>query len=169
MRLENGEGRDAGWRWKGVEGNRRECQKSSNCFQRIKPIQPYLTRFIRWLFKAEGILLQEPSDAWNLLAAMGRGAVRGCNAAGIRCYEEAEAACVYMRGLGAASGATYAVDDLVCLLCSTMHSEAALTVSLPPAATPVSIELDLGALPPASLPKSPRILTRSQPLTRILA
>ena len=92
----------------------------------MKPIQPYLTRFIRWLFKAEGILLQEPSHAWNLLVAMGRGAVRGLNAAGIRCYEEAEAACVYMGGLIAASGATYEVDDLVCLLCSTMHSEAAL-------------------------------------------
>ena len=72
-----------------------------------------------------------------------------------------------MRGFIAASGATYEVDDLVCLLCSTMHGEAALTISLPDVATPDSIELGLGALPSASLPKSTRILTRSQPLTRI--
>ena len=93
---------------------------------------------------------------------MGRGAVRGTNAAGIRCYEEAEAACVHMRGLSAASGAAYEVDDLVCFLCSSMHTEAALTFALPAAATPVSVELDLGAFPPSSLPKSPCILARSQ-------
>ena len=98
---------------------------------------------------------------------MGRGAVRGTNAAGIRSYEEAEAACVHIRGLSAASGAPYAVDDLVCFCCSATHTEATLKFALPAAATPVTIELDLGSCPSSSLHPSPSILTEPQPLTRI--
>ena len=102
-----------------------------------------------------------------MLVAMGRGAVKGLSTAGIRCYEAAETSCAYFSCLLAASGANSEVGDLVCFLCSTMHSEAALTFALPDVAKPDSIGLGLGALPSASLPKSTRTLTRSQPLTRI--
>lgn len=133
----------------------------------LSPTHPYLMRFLRWLFKVEDIQLHEISEAWDLLASMRRGVVRGINAAGVRCYEDAEAACVDMRGLSAASGAAYEADDLVCFLCSSMHHEAALTFALSAAATPVSIGLDLGAFPFSFLPTSPCILAKSQPLVWI--
>ena len=98
---------------------------------------------------------------------MGDGVKKGLKAVGIRSYAEAEAACVYLRTLRAASGATYQVDDLACFLCSITHKEAAHSLSLPDAASPVSIELDLGLLPQVSRPNSTRIWTRSQPLVRI--
>ena len=133
-------------------GNRKEGQTLCYCILSVTPIKPYLTRFIRWPFNAEDIPLDDPADAWNVLVSMGRGAVRGTNAAGIRSYEEAEAACVHIRGLSAASGAPYAVDDLVCFCCSAMHTEATLKFALPAAATPVTIELDLGTFPSSSWP-----------------
>ena len=147
-------------------GNRRERQTLSDCILSVKPIKPYLARFIRWLFKAEDIQLEDPEDAWNLLVTMGRGAGRGTNAARILSYEEAEAACVHIRGLSAASGAPYAVDDLVCFCCSATHAEATLRLPLPAAATPVTIEWDLGSFLSSCLLESPSILAEPQSLTR---
>ena len=98
---------------------------------------------------------------------MGDGVKKGLKAAGIRSYAGAEAVCVYLRTLRAASGATYHVDDLSCLLCCITHKETAPSLSLPDAANPVSVALDLGALPLVSRPHSTRIRTRSQALLRI--
>ena len=133
--------------------------------------------------------MQDPREAWKILAVMGAGAKKGLNTTGIRSYEEAEAACVLLRRLNAASGAPYEVDDLTAFLCLATHTEATPTLALPVAATPVSIELDLGvsarnvrpkwsrlgtrsaiylgASAQESLPESTRSCTRSQPLVRI--
>ena len=47
-----------------------------------------LSRFLRWLFKAEGLeIAVDPSD-WGLLAGMGSGAEAGLEAAGIDNYEK---------------------------------------------------------------------------------
>ena len=130
-------------------------------------IDRFLSRFLRWLFKAEGILLQEPSEAWQMLAVMGAGAVKGLTAAGISSYEEAEAACVHLRSLRAASGASYEVDDLVCFLCLATHAEAVPDCPLPDVAPRISVELDLGTSAQVPLSRPTRSLATSQPLVRI--
>ena len=69
-----------------------------------------LPRFLRWLFKAEGLQVAVDKDDWEILAGMGSGADKGLKAAKIRNYEEAVHACQQMGSHNAASGAKYDLD-----------------------------------------------------------
>ena len=74
-------------------------------------------RFLRWLFKAEGVVAAcDEGDYYKILAGMGAGAERGYEAAGIWNYDESVAACAVFgdNGYAAAPGAKYNIDDLTC-------------------------------------------------------
>ena len=75
-----------------------------------------LSRFLRWLFKAEGLEIAVDPIDWGLLAGMGSGAKAGLEAAGIDNYEHAVDACKELGTRYPASGAPYGLDDLVCFL-----------------------------------------------------
>ena len=81
-----------------------------------------LPRFVRWLFKAEGLDVLVEKEDWPLLATMGSGATTGLDDAGIDSYEKARAACDVLNAELAAPGATpprhatYGLDELVCFL-----------------------------------------------------
>ena len=79
---------------------------------------------------------------WKTLTDMGSGAASGAAANGVQSFRAAEVAC---RRMAAASGAPYALDDLICFLCLSGSKELeSRAPKLPPPATPVSIEADLG-------------------------
>ena len=79
---------------------------------------------------------------WEVLRDMGSGAASGAAANGLQSFRAATVACGRM---AAASGAPYALDDLVCFLCLSGSKELqSRAPKLPPPATPVSIEADLG-------------------------
>ena len=65
---------------------------------------------------------------------------------------------------GAASGASYGLDDLVCLLCLSRHAEVESRPVMPPPPEPVSVEDDLG-LPLQGLQKTQK---RQRPCRRRL-
>ena len=73
-------------------------------------------RFLRWLFKAEGMSVEIVPEEWDLLEGMGEGGKKGCEAAGIKSFDDAQAACAELRKLPAASGARFVLDDLICWL-----------------------------------------------------
>ena len=101
-------------------------------------------RFLRWLFKAEGVVVAPSDDDWGVLAGMGAGAVAGTENL---TYEGALRACrVVSDDIWAASGATYGLDDLVCLLCLAHGTEAVGCAGLPGPAAPVTVAGDLGDL-----------------------
>ena len=101
-------------------------------------------RFLRWLFKAEGMFVVIGPDEWDLLTGMGSGAQKGCQVSGIESFKDAQAAVAELRKLPAASGAPYNLDDLICWLCLSQHKEAQAGTKLPAPAAPVSVEADLG-------------------------
>ena len=110
--------------------------------------------------KAEGLHIDVDEVDWNLLAGMGTGAVGGVGDSGISNYQDAAAACSVLSAIGAASGAKYGLDDLVCFLCLSKHMEAVETESFPPLAPPVSISVDLDLeLPQPLVRRPPRLRT----------
>ena len=114
------------------------------------------TRFLRWLFKAEGVVVAPSDDDWAVLAGMGAGAVKGTENL---TYEGALQACrVVSDDIWAASGATYGLDDLVCLLCLAHGKEAVGGAELPGPAAPVTVAGDLGDL----VPRAPGEVQRSR-------
>ena len=116
------------------------------------------TRFLRWLFQAEGMDVDIDEPDWQILAGMGSGAEGGLEAAGIDGFDGAVRACAELQGLGAAApGAEYKLDDLICFLCMSQHAEAVSHPGLPAPARPVSIEEDLGVVdpPPPRGPQGP--------------
>ena len=90
-------------------------------------------RFLRWLFKAEGMSVEIVPEEWDLLEGMGEGGKKGCEAAGIKSFDDAQAACAELRKLPAASGARFDLDDLICWLCLSLHEEAQAGAKLPAA------------------------------------
>ena len=98
---------------------------------------------------------------------MGSGAIKGLHIAGIANYEQAEEACVEMRRLTAASGASYGVGDLVCFLCLAGSREGIAAYHLPDAAPPVSVDADLGTHAMSRMQKPSRQLSSTQPLVRM--
>ena len=115
------------------------------------------------------------SRDWPLLAGMGSGAEKGLDAAGIRTYDEALAACAEIGSTNAASGAKYGVDDLVCFLCLSQHAEAHLqddAPDVPQPAPPVCVSEDLGLALPQSAVIARRILVKTfarLPIVSIMA
>ena len=89
------------------------------------------SRFLRWLAKAEGLHIDVDEVDWELLADMGTGSVGGVGDSGISNYQDAAAACSVLSAIGAASGAKYGLDDLVCDLCVSKHKQAVDTESFP--------------------------------------
>ena len=88
---------------------------------------------------------------WKTLIGMGSGAASGAAANGVQYFHAAKVAC---RRMAAASGAPYALDDLVCFLCLSGSNELQSSApKLPPPATPVSIEADLGVVGGAVRPQ----------------
>ena len=81
-------------------------------------------RFLRWLFKAEGMSVQMDAEEWDFVKCMGAGAEKGCEVAGVESFDDAQAACAELRKLPAASGANFDLDDLICWLCLSQHKEA---------------------------------------------
>jgi hypothetical protein len=102
-----------------------------------------IIRFLRWLFKAEGMSVQMDAEEWDFVKCMGAGAVKGCEVAGIESFDDAQAACAELRKLPAASGANFNLDDLICWLCLSQHKEAQARAKLPAPAEPVTVEADL--------------------------
>ena len=103
-------------------------------------------RFLRWLFKAEGVAVEPSDDDWGVLAGMGTGAVKGTKNLS---YEDALEACrVVSEDFWAVSDGKYGLDDLVCLLCLSHSSEAVGGSQLPGRAAPVTVAGDLGDLVP---------------------
>jgi hypothetical protein len=102
-------------------------------------------RFLRWLFKAEGVEVDVDELDWEILAGMGSGAEEGLEASGIETFAEAVGACAVLQNVVAASGAKYRVDDLVCFLCLSQHKETEPNTDIPAPALPVSVKtiLDL--------------------------
>ena len=102
-------------------------------------------RFLRWLFKAEGVEVDVDELDWEILAGMGSGAEAGLEASGIETFAEAVGACAVLQNVVAASGAKYRVDDLVCFLCLSQHKETEPNTDIPAPALPVSVKtiLDL--------------------------
>ena len=102
-------------------------------------------RFLRWLFKAEGMSVEIVPEEWDLLEGMGEGGKKGCEAAGIKSFDDAQAACAELRKLPAVSGATFDADDLIYWLCLSMHkeSQAPSRAQLPAPAEPVTVDADL--------------------------
>ena len=114
------------------------------------------TRFLRWLFKAEGVAVAPSDDDWAVLAGMGSGAVKGTENL---TYEGALEACrVVSEDIWATSGATYGLDDLVCFLCLAHGKEAVGGSELPGPAAPVTVAADLGDL----VPRAPGEVERSR-------
>ena len=99
------------------------------------------TRFLRWLFKAEGKKVEVSEQDWKLLAVMGSGIQKGLAEAGITTFEEAKAAC---GSIAAVLGAEQSLDDFSCFMCLSQHKEAMDNTNIPKAAAPVSIRDDLG-------------------------
>ena len=117
------------------------------------------TRFLRWLFRAEGMDVDIDEPDYQILAGMGSGAEGGLEAAGIDDFDGAVKACAALQqSLDAAPGAEYKLDDLICFLCMSQHKEAVSNPGLPAPARPVSIEEDLGLDPP---PPAPIMLKRT--------
>ena len=109
------------------------------------------TRFLRWLFKAEGLVAEPCEKDWDLLVGMGSGAEKGVAAAGGLSYAQAVAACgVVAEDLWAASGAPYGLDDLVCFLCLSQNKEALGRGELAEPAAAVTVAGDLGLRPPCA-------------------
>ena len=100
-------------------------------------------KFLRWLFKAEGMSVQMDAEEWDFVNCMGAGAVKGCEVAGGESFDDAQAACAELRKLPAASGANFDLDDLICWLCLSQHKEAHARAKLPAPAEPVIVEADL--------------------------
>ena len=100
-------------------------------------------RFLRWLFKAEGMSVEIGPEEWDFLKGMGAGAEKGCEVSGIESFDDAQAACAELRKLPAASGARFDLDDLICWLCLSMHGEAQAGAKLPAPAEPVTVDADL--------------------------
>ena len=48
-------------------------------------------RFLRWLFKAEGMSVEIDPEEWDLVKNMGAGAEKGCVMAGIKSFDDAQA------------------------------------------------------------------------------
>ena len=109
------------------------------------------------MLKAEGLPIDVDEEDYELLATMGSGAAKGLENSGIADYEDAKAACSVIT---AASGAEYAVDDLICFMCLSTHKEAVKSADIPELAPPVSVSDDLGL-------KCPQPLARSAPRFRI--
>ena len=108
-----------------------------------------LSRFLRWLFKAEGLEIAVGPIDWGLLAGMGSGAEAGLEAAGIENYEKAVDVCKELDTRHAASGAPYGLDDLVCFLCLSQHAEVIHAQEFPRPAPPVLVSAVLGLKDPA--------------------
>ena len=120
-----------------------------------------LSRFLRWLAKAEGCHIEVDDADWDILANMGSGSVGGVGDSGISNYQDAAATCFALTALGAASGAKYGLDDLVCFLCLSKHREAVETEGLPTPAPPVSVRDDLDLEPPQPVvQRAPQLRTR---------
>ena len=102
--------------------------------------------------------IDEPD--WEILAGMGSGAEAGLDATCIGGFDEAVEVCDVLQRAGAASGANYKLDDLICFLCLSQHKEATSNDRMPACARPVSIEEDLGldALPPRGLQAPPPLV-----------
>ena len=108
------------------------------------------TRFLRWLFRAEGIVVEPCRTDWELLSGMGSGAEKGVKAAGDLKYEGAVAACrVIAEDLWAAR-VHYGLDDLVCFLCLSQNQEALGCEKLAQPPRSVTVAGDLGILPPCA-------------------
>ena len=101
-------------------------------------------RFLRWLFKAEGMSVQMDAEELEFVKCMGAGTEKGYDVAGVESFDDAQAACAELRKLPAASGANFDLDDLICWLCLSTHKEAQAGVNLPAPAEPVSVDADLG-------------------------
>ena len=80
---------------------------------------------------------------WEILAGIGSGAKAGLEATCIDGFDEAVEVCDVLQRAGAASGANYKLDDLICFLCLSQHKEATSNDRMPACARPVSIEEDL--------------------------
>ena len=78
-------------------------------------------RFLRWLFKAEGMSVQVDAEEWVFIKCMGAGAEKGCEVAGVESFDDAQAACADLRKFPAVSGANFDLDDLICWLCLSQH------------------------------------------------
>ena len=100
-------------------------------------------RFLRWLFKAEGMSVEIVPEDWDLLSRMGAGVERGCEVSGIESFDDAQTAGAELRKLPAASGARFDLDDLICWLCLSQHKEAQARIELPAPAEPVTVDADL--------------------------
>ena len=102
--------------------------------------------------------IDEPD--WEILAGMGSGAEASLEATCIDGFDEAVEVCDVLQRAGAASGANYKLDDLICFLCLSQHKEATSNDRMPACARPVSIEEDLGldALPPRGLQAPPPLV-----------
>ena len=98
-----------------------------------------LSRFLRWLFQAEGLNIEVDKDDWGLLSRMGSGAEEGLKAAGIQNYADAVAACQVVAPYAAAPGARYNMDDLVSFLCLSQTREVVCATEFPPRPVPVSV------------------------------
>ena len=107
------------------------------------------TRFLRWLFKAEGVAVAPSKEDWHVLAGMGSGSEKGTQ--GMK-YEDALEACRFMsEEVWPGSAAQYGLDDLVCLLCLSISKEAVGCSEVPGPADPVTVAGDLGDLAPRAL------------------
>ena len=52
---------------------------------------------------------------WRDVEGMGAGAKKGCEVAGIKSFDDAQATCAELRKLPAVSGAIFDVDELICV------------------------------------------------------
>ena len=110
-------------------------------------------RFLRWLFKAEGVAVKPSKADWEVLTGMGSGSEKGARAAGDLTYEGAVAACrIVSEDIWGKEGPAYGLDDLVCLLCLSQHKEAVAGGELPALPRSVTVAGDLGEVCPCAPP-----------------
>ncbi len=105
---------------------------------------------------------------YGVLLGIDSRAASGAAANGVQSFRAATVACGRM---AAASGAPYALDDLVCFLCLSGSKElqSRRAPKLPPPATPVSIEADLGVVGDAVRPHQPFLTQATRHISRRLS
>eukprot|EP00959_Pyramimonas_sp_CCMP1952_P275326 5755028-Pyramimonas_sp.AAC.1 len=104
--------------------------KYKDCEKALRSVKPWQgarysrTRFLRWLFKAEGIAVEPSPDDWEVLTGMGSGVEKGLAAAENLKQGALEACRIVSDELWPDSGVVCGLDDLVCLLCLSQSKEA---------------------------------------------
>ena len=106
------------------------------------------SRLARWLFQAEGVLVDWSAKDWSILRKMGKGVKEGLTECGLKTYEDAVRLCGL---ISSATGEPYALDSLACFLClaSRGSSGRGSELRLPERPRPVTIaaDLEMGASP----------------------